>query len=334
MIRSTQALLVMCLSVAAFAGEDFDRTMTAFTAMTLNQIKSLADLQKFDLGTANTKILKEELVRNGRAPFAPKKIEQTGATTIKLQFARSAVVLDLKEISSGVVYVNDRKVKMDSNKTYFNYKAEVDTILAMKKKDAFLRLLISEAIAAEEEPGSYVSWGLAGIQRRLAQLVGVETLTPENLLNSAIFNAQLADVLIAARKNSITQQSDSSIKILTNFVCEGARLKSVELFPADEIGKGRAPIVSITEMLDGSWSLLDFVAAPRSGQKDARILARTNGDIVGNESQNIFRREPFFEYPIVAKRCCVQTGCYAKVSAEFRKTESPAKRPRQSKGAQ
>lgn len=312
MIRLFQGLLVLCLSAAAFAGEEFDRTMTAFTAMTLNQIKTLADLQKFDLGASNSKILKDELVKNGKAPFAPKKIEQTGATIIKMQFARSAVVLDLKEISSGIIYVNDRQVKMDNKKTYFNYKAEVDAILAMKKKDAFLRLILSEAVAAEEDPGSYVSWGLTRIQRALGA-----RQSPESLRSAAVFDADLETEILgayraAAGESTVSQTGETSM-FTSKFECDGTRLKSVSLVTFRSDGAQDGFTASMTELLNGGWRLFD----PYMGGESATTVASSDGTVLKNgtrSGRNIFAEAPFYEFPKVAKRCCKKIGCYAKVS--------------------
>ncbi len=310
-MRFIQLALVMCVSAAALAGEDFDRTMTAFTAMTLNQIKSLADLQKIDLGAANSKILKDELSKNAGPPFAPKNILQVDATTIKLEFADSSVTLGTKELSKNFIYVNGRKVKLDKNKTYYNYKAEIDEILK-SKKNAFWSALVPEAYAEARDPSSYLSWGLVQIQRAMGGMNRVE-----NLKDSAVFPSDLEKEIIEAYKYEMSGQKGQGGAITTKFECEGERVKSITMGIYKADGTLDSPFLgTMSEMLDGTWSFLNNLG----GNGDAQTKATVDGIVIEKNkrtSRRIFSESPFYEFPLVAKRCCQKAGCYEKVKQSF-----------------
>ncbi|MEK6555204.1 MAG: hypothetical protein AABZ31_08190, partial [Bdellovibrionota bacterium] len=144
-------VLTMAFANFALAAEEFGpNEMTASQyAKWVAEIKAPEDVLKaLPMSEKDENLVSEDLRNNPMKSFMPPIVSMNQPTKFTIKMGKDQIQISFRQLDKGNLYINDVGLKLDSKKTYFNYKAEIEEILRKTTKSAFFKIeFISSAYA-------------------------------------------------------------------------------------------------------------------------------------------------------------------------------------------
>lgn len=272
------------------------------------------DKEKFQLD------LKEKFSRDNMKM----KVIAQNQTQIHLFVADESAKVSFRRIDQGELYVNDQMVRLSSQKTYLNYRAEIEAILGRKGQYGSFSLL-NVAHAQEKK------------QRKIAAVSAVLASSNEYVLSGR--GPQTAIHTAYAKGSDLSGLDQVLLQGLRNEANKSMRISGPKFFSGLDFTCEKGELQKVSERI--------FIADHKPSKKELRLFVRksatkfhysdtlcrtdvsSEGKIanpVGQaphrcffDRESFFDQQPFFKFPIAAAECCRQKGCYEKVRAGTQK---------------
>jgi hypothetical protein len=333
---SAAVALILILSISAHAYEQYgyNEIMASQYARWIAQIKSQDDVTEFLPMSEKDKGLVKAEVKKSKVSFENLKVSMIQPTKLEIiSSSGDKIYISFRQFNKSYLYINDKALKLEPHKTFYNYQAEVDVILSQSEKSARLNFGLIESAYAQSKntlknftASIGVSNGYVLFRGGLQKDVAVEP-TPDNL----------EKVLIQAFKN----ESDRAKKIdrqngrdpfftALTFTCVGNKLQTVQekmlVYKGAPANRGSTKLERIDDTTFRYTDLVCDVKISKSG----KLLSKNLGEC--GISADFFSGPPFFAFPLVASQCCKKKGCAAAVKAATDKvTATHIKRGKSSK---
>lgn len=312
----------------------------------IRQAREFASLQKaddllkvFPLSPKEQSVIENEIKAGTLKNFIAPKVSMPEKTLVRLKFEGSLIELDYKELNLDRVYLNGKPIQLDTKKSFYNYRGEVDAVLAPSGKTAWLlSLFIPLLHAAPDGSGKAVSSAVAAALANLRHAAGLQLPLGDSVEAALIYAYQLD--AHRAQFDAFTGQKTSIPRFTTlTFACDGTKLTEVRssvltVGREQRTAAQKKNDVSLVAKKDGGYVFTDFLCGVGQVREDGLItsFARKDNFPEGaclDQGRNLFESGPFYKFPAVAKACCEQENCYANVSRELENLQN-----RVSKGEQ
>jgi hypothetical protein len=287
----------------------------------ISQMKKPEDFLKLPMSKKNRETIAEE-IKAKRFNFEVPEIEQSTDSVLDLKYREHTVTLNFRDFESGTVYVGNKAIALNADKSFLTYRIEIGN--ALRTKRSALDLIVGEKAYAADAYTAITN-GLAAYFPSFAHYL------PKNLSGALTPESHLEDVMIQAyeleasewQKGNIdlpdpdnaSAKQDDFFQTLT-FKCSGNKLDSVsfETLVKNQRMENRK-FMTLKAEADSTYSYSSSGAKPAKLDKNGIWNIRTvEGKIV---KRNMFSEEPFYKFPKIAARCCAKTGCNTKVQSRL-----------------
>lgn len=318
------AALVTSLAGASSAREHWNSVVASQMAQRLSVSKSPQDLLSLlHLSKKDQTLAQNYLTEHAITQMPRLNVSLQSGTRLTLKTPERETVLDFRELSEGVIFVQGQALKAGPGKTFLNHLGAIEQIF-MKRKGSAIRLLLPEATADDRSNWHSTNLWLASV------------VATAGLLTSDHFkdlpDDELATVLSAAPQEEAASAADfaqrtgqAAFFAPTLFQCKGKNLDQV--WKQAVVTQGRIKEFNPRNSFDVTvtWNpeKQRFVIHEPGG---CVTEAEADGTVKGSsktgcakEGSNFLENAGFFYYPKLAERCCAQEGCAEKVRSAIQK---------------
>ena len=100
----------------------YNAAWASFMAKDLNELKSRQDLLAMVQKNSDRESLSEEIKGKEFEKFVPAKVMMPTPTKLEINYGKSISSMDFKEFHENMIYVNDKPIKLNEKKSYYDYR--------------------------------------------------------------------------------------------------------------------------------------------------------------------------------------------------------------------
>lgn len=327
-------LILSSTASAASAVQDqsFNEMAAVRSAIVMSQMRKPADFASLPVDAKNLEMIKEEIKKFGKTQVSAPEITVPSPLVVEFKFGDQTVAVSYEKYDQSVLLVSGKPVKLESFKTFLNYRNEIDVILGRHSASLFEKL-IPKAFA-EGDGGSQIrDWISFYLGANSVAMSVIDLQQPrDGNLEADIARAYDVDAKVWAKISSKTPEGYSGL--LPIFRCENGRLSRIatdlidgsaqKVYGTKSIGMSRFERTKdgyVSQTVDQNIVYLDANFKVTKVQKSNFGQLHRELPKVGSD---FLTHDPYYQFPRIADRCCAKSGCYQKVSASFRQSVTKA----------